>query len=42
MSGALPPEPAIAELQAQYQRLLQRLEANEREFRRLGRAVWRV
>jgi signal transduction histidine kinase len=29
-------------LQAQYERLLQRLEANEREFRRLGRAVWRV
>ena len=33
---------AVAELRAQYQRLLQRLEANEREFRRLGRAVWRV
>ena len=32
----------VATLQAQYQRLLQRLEANEREFRRLGRAVWRV
>ena len=30
------------ELHAQYERLLQRLEANEREFRRLGRAVWRV
>ncbi|WP_242102830.1 sensor histidine kinase [Lysobacter sp. M2-1] len=29
-------------LRAQYQRLLQRLEANEREFRRLGRAVWNV
>jgi len=29
-------------LRAQYERLLQRLEANEREFRRLGRAVWRV
>lgn len=29
-------------IRAQYQRLLQRLEANEREFRRLGRAVWRV
>jgi signal transduction histidine kinase len=33
---------SVATLQAQYQRLLQRLEANEREFRRLGRAVWRV
>ena len=31
-----------ANLHAQYERLLQRLEANEREFRRLGRAVWRV
>jgi signal transduction histidine kinase len=31
--------PAIRE---QYQRLLQRLEANEREFRRLARSVWRV
>jgi signal transduction histidine kinase len=29
-------------VRAQYQRLLQRLEANEREFRRLGRSVWRV
>jgi len=36
------PVPTIAELQAQYRRLLERLEANEREFRRLGRAVWRV
>ena len=36
------PVPTIAELQAQYTRLLERLEANEREFRRLGRAVWRV
>src|SRR6476469_5696857 len=36
------PVPTIAELQAQYARLLERLEANEREFRRLGRAVWRV
>ena len=34
--------PSLPELRAQYQRLLQRLEANEREFRRLGRAVWRV
>lgn len=32
----------LAAMQAQYDRLLQRLEANEREFRRLGRAVWRV
>ncbi|NUS39635.1 MAG: sensor histidine kinase [Lysobacter sp.] len=39
MSGS---EPSIAELQAEYRQLLQRLEANEREFRRLGRAVWRV
>ncbi|MCF7222764.1 sensor histidine kinase [Marilutibacter chinensis] len=31
--------PAIRD---QYQRLLQRLEANEREFRRLARSVWRV
>jgi signal transduction histidine kinase len=30
------------DLHRQYQHLLQRLEANEREFRRLGRAVWRV
>lgn len=29
-------------LREQYQRLLQRLEANEREFRHLGRSVWRV
>ena len=29
-------------LRAQYQRLLQRIEANEGEFRRLGRSVWRV
>jgi len=36
------PTPSVTELQAQYRRLLQRLEANEREFRRLGRAVWRV
>jgi signal transduction histidine kinase len=35
-------DPPTAAMQAQYQRLLQRLEANEREFRRLGRAVWRV
>ena len=36
------PEPSLAMMREQYQRLLQRLEANEREFRRLGRAVWRV
>ena len=36
------PTPTLPELQAQYRRLLDRLEANEREFRRLGRAVWRV
>lgn len=33
---------SLHELQLRYQRLLERLEANEREFRRLGRAVWRV
>ena len=33
---------SLEAISAQYQRLLQRLEANEREFRRLGRAVWRV
>ncbi|HET8819023.1 MAG TPA: sensor histidine kinase [Xanthomonadaceae bacterium] len=41
-----PPGPAaplsLETISAQYARLLQRLEANEREFRRLGRAVWRV
>lgn len=31
-----------ASLQARYRELLQRLEANDGEFRRLGRAVWRV
>jgi len=29
-------------LRRQYQELLERLQRNEREFRRLGRAVWRV
>jgi signal transduction histidine kinase len=29
-------------LRKQYQELLERLQRNEREFRRLGRAVWRV
>ena len=33
---------SLEAVRAQYQRLLQRLEANEREFRRLGRAVWNV
>lgn len=33
---------AIENLRNDYLGLLQRLEANEREFRRLGRAVWRV
>jgi two-component system NarL family sensor kinase len=32
----------IAALRRQYQELLERLQRNEREFRRLGRAVWRV
>jgi signal transduction histidine kinase len=32
----------IEQLRAQYERLLQRLENNEREFRHLGRSVWRV
>lgn len=36
-------EPATLQgLQSRYARLLERLEANEREFRRLGRAVWSV
>lgn len=35
-------EPDLSVLREQVQRLLQRLEASEREFRRLGRAVWRV
>lgn len=44
MNGSAPDprDAAIAHLREQYERLLQRLEANEREFRRLGRAVWRV
>lgn len=33
---------ALPDLHAQYQRLLQRLEANEHQFRRLARSVWRV
>ena len=32
----------IATLRQQYEDLLDRLQRNEREFRRLGRAVWRV
>ncbi|GAA4853146.1 sensor histidine kinase [Luteimonas vadosa] len=39
MSGSAPTGP---DLHAQYRALLQRLEANEGEFRRLGRSVWRV
>ena len=35
-------DPAVDALRSDYLRLLQRLEANERDFRRLGRAVWRV
>ena len=35
-------DPALAAMRERYERLLQRLEANEREFRRLGRSVWRV
>lgn len=35
-------DPALAILRSDYLRLLERLEANEREFRRLGRAVWQV
>lgn len=43
MSTAAPDaDGTLAELRDQYRRLLQRLEANEREFRRLGRSVWRV
>lgn len=32
----------LHDLRRQYQELLERLQRNEREFRRLGRAVWRV
>lgn len=32
----------LHDLRRQYQELLDRLQRNEREFRRLGRAVWRV
>lgn len=32
----------LASLRQQYQDLLDRLQRNEREFRRLGRAVWRL
>ena len=34
--------PTLAEPQSRYQQLLQRLEANERDFHRLGRSVLRV
>ena len=40
MTRDAPPTPA--EAQMRYQQLLQRLEANEREFHRLGRSVLRV
>ena len=40
-ASGLPPL-SLEAISAQYERLLQRLEANEREFRRLGRAVWHV
>lgn len=33
---------ALTELRAHYARLLQRLETNELQFRRLGRSVWKV
>lgn len=33
---------SLEELRQQYRQLLQRLEANERQFRSLGRAVWQV
>lgn len=36
------PAASLAALRAQYERLLERLQANELDFRRLGRAVWRV
>lgn len=41
MSGALP-DNGLAELQARYRDLLERLEASQQEFRRLARAVYRV
>lgn len=41
-TGEPGPEEALETIRRQYQRLLDRLEANEREFRRLGRAVWNV
>ena len=47
-SPAMAPEPdpqasaALAALRSQYQELLQRLESNQSEFQRLGRAVYRV
>jgi signal transduction histidine kinase len=40
--GANGPTATPDALRQQYARLLQRLQANEREFRRLGRSVWRV
>jgi signal transduction histidine kinase len=40
--GQAPVQAPLDELRRQYRQLLQRLEANERQFRRLGRAVWQV
>ncbi|MBW3551017.1 MAG: sensor histidine kinase [Proteobacteria bacterium] len=37
-----PGDSSLSAIREQYQRLLGRLEANEREFRRLARSVWRV
>ncbi len=43
MNGKAPtPDVSLPAIREQYQRLLERLEANEREFRRLGRSVLRV
>ncbi|MGO1002199.1 sensor histidine kinase [Lysobacter sp. CA196] len=44
MNRSDPTEPDLSldRIRDQYRSLLQRLEANEREFRRLGRSVWRV
>ncbi|MDQ3494906.1 MAG: histidine kinase [Pseudomonadota bacterium] len=36
------PEAGDDDLRRKYQQLLQRIEANEGEFRRLGRSVWKV
>ncbi|MGJ7902639.1 sensor histidine kinase [Lysobacter sp. 1R34A] len=44
MNRSDPTEPDLSldRIRDQYRSLLQRLEANERKFRRLGRSVWRV